>query len=136
MGRFEHLMEILGDEGDIELFSTDAVNILTRFKWDTYASKIHTFSSSVFSIYLVTYFIFINLKYNKHKWYGEEDEARNYYPMCYIMLACNTVACIYDTRQFINIGIIYVFDAWNYVDWVFIISGYYNIFNQLDPMNR
>lgn len=127
------MMELLGETDEIELFSTEAVKTLTKFKWKNYASNIHKVSAFIFCVYLLTYFFYINIKYNQHKWDLEEDPNKYYYPMCYIMLACNTYAFFYDTRQFINSGLIYLFEAWNYIDWIFILSGYCNIFVQFDP---
>ena len=106
---------------------------MTQFKWEKYGNKIHGVSTVIFIVYLVTYFIYVNMKYNMHSYEGEPDK---YKPICYVMFICNTWAFVYDLRQFIMAGRLYLFDKWNYVDWVFILTGYYNILAQYDPFDR
>lgn len=48
------------------------------------------------------------------------------------MFLCNTWAFVYDTRQLVKTGWLYFYDAWNLVDWVYIVSGYANIVIQYD----
>ena len=127
MGDFINLMDVIGSEGDIELFSTEAVKVLTKYKWDSYAKYTQQVSSTVFVTYLITYFIYVNYKYNQHKWH-EEEELKNYRPFCYIMFICNTFAFLYESRQAINTGWLYLLDVYNLNDFIYISSGYCNIF--------
>lgn len=96
MGQFEQLMEALGEEGvDLRLFATDAVKVLTQFKWEKYGNKLHGISTVIFLVYLITYFIYVNMKYNLHLYHNERYKFN---PICYVMFACNTWAFLYDLR--------------------------------------
>ena len=78
--------------------------------------------------YVLAYCLYINAQFNMQ---NHENDTM-YRPYIYIMLICNTWAMGYDLRQLIKAGWLYFYDPWNLVDWIYILSGYANLFIQYD----
>lgn len=54
------MMDYMGDTDNLEIFNSEAVISLIQFKKDEYADRITKFSSTVHSIYVLCFVVYLN----------------------------------------------------------------------------
>ena len=116
-------MDLIGDTDQIEILQTKAVKDLITFKWENFGKKVHYLSAVVHITYVIFYLIYLNNRYlNRSNDY--EFEPKN----LFVMLFCNSFFMMYDMRQLLRQGLMYMFDPWNYNDQLYIWIGFVNLY--------
>jgi hypothetical protein len=104
------LMLSLGETEQIELFDTNVVQDLIRYKWGKYGKHVHWTAATIHMVYVITFLGHYSETYL---------QRRETYltPAILVMGLCNLFACIYDGVQFYKQGWRdYFLDAWNFYD--------------------
>lgn len=119
------LMDMLGDTDQIELFRTKVIEDLIHFKWYSYARNIHFLFATIHMLYTFTFCAYVNETYLLH---NKEHRKQ----LLAILTVCLLCAMMYDFRQMFKQGMDYFLDYWNYLDQLYIWSGFIMIYFQHD----